>query len=194
MKSFIDYLNENYRVWPFKVKVAGPCDQQQIDSMETLLSKFGLSQFKKSSTTPIQELPLDFPRIKNAEVTIFDISLDYPATQWEIHECLANGLGITKDRIVVKSPNEPSEQYQNQQQVEPREGALLDDPDYKESPNHEWDDFYGDKYNGQMIKELNDLLKLERRNRNEKIPSSSESRYQNSGMINTRSPLPTHKK
>lgn len=194
MKSFIDYLNENCQVWPFKVKVAGPIDQQQIDSMKTLLSKFGLNSFKKLSTTPIQDLPLDFPRIKNAEVTICEITVNYPATQWEIHEYLALGLGFSKDRIVVKKPGEPSEQYQEQQQIEPRQGALLDDPDYKESPSHKWDDYYGEKYNGQLIKELNDLLKLERRARDENIPSTSAGRYQNSGTINTRSPLPTYKK
>jgi hypothetical protein len=192
MKSFIDYLNENYRFWPFKVKIAGPIDQTHIDGMERLLSKFGVTSISNPTTTPIQDFPLDFPRIKNAEVTIFDIQLNYPATQWEIQDCLANGLGITKDAIVVRCPGEPSEEYQIP--VEPREGALLDDPDYKEAPNSTWDEFYGDKYNGQLIKELNDLLKLERRNRNEKIPSTSEGRYQNSGTINNRSPLPIHKK
>lgn len=191
MKRFTEYLNENARTWHFKIKIAGPLTDEQISSMETLLNKFGCSSFEHSSTTPIQDVPLDFPRIKNAEVNIFDISLLYPATQWEIQEYLANNIGITKDAIVVRKPDEPYEEYQ--QDHEPREGALLEDPDYQELPNHNWDNYYGDNYNLGLIKELNEMLKEKRNNRGEKIPGTVD-KYQNSGNPKMYSPLSKIKK
>ena len=70
---------------------------------------------------------------------------------------------------------EPTEEYQN---IEPkREGALLADPDYKEAPNAQMEDFYGDKYNSGFVKELNDILKLQRRERGEEIPTDGPAKF-----------------
>ena len=49
---------------------------------------------------------------------------------------------------------------------------MLTDSEYKESPNANFDDFYGDTYNTGFVKELNDILKLQRKERGEEIPES----------------------
>jgi hypothetical protein len=54
---------------------------------------------------------------------------------------------------------------------------LLTDSEYKESPNANFDDFYGDKYNTGFVKELNDVLKLQRKERGEEIPSETTVKY-----------------
>lgn len=176
MKNFKDYLAESATRYDFRIKVAGEFSDEQIKTMEALLKKFQISNFKKAGKTPIQELPLDFPKIKNAEVNIFEVTLNYPSTQWELQEYISTNLGITKDAIVVRKPTEPYEEYQTQT-VEDRKDALLNDSEYKEAGNPNFEDYYGDKYNSGFVKELNEILKLQRKERGEQIPSDTVAKY-----------------
>ena len=175
MKTFTQYLSESAKKYDFRVKVAGEFTTEQESSMKSLLSKYSVSGFKKSGTTPIQALPLDFPQVKNCEVSIYEVVLDYPTTQQELTEYLSSSLGVNKSHLVVRSPNEHTEEYQH---VEPkREGALLNDPDYKEAGSPKFEDYYGDKYNTGFVKELNDILKLQRKARGEEIPTEGAAKF-----------------
>ena len=190
MKSFKEHLTESKKKYDFRIKIAGEMTTEQEDSMKRLLGRFTvdntLSGFKKSKT-PIQALPLDFPQVKNCEVNIYEVVLDYPTTQFELTEYLAAELGVNKQHLVVRSPNEPTEEYQN---VQPkREGALLTDPDYKESPNAKMEDYYGDKYNSGFVKELNDILKLQRKERGEEIPTESPAKFNTDAAPGNISPI-----
>ena len=175
MKTFTQYLSESTKKYDFRVKVAGEFTTEQEATLKSLLSKYSVSGFKKTGTTPIQSLPLDFPQVKNCEVTIYEVVLDYPTTQQELTEYLSSELKVGKQHLVVRSPNEHTEEYQH---VEPkREGALLNDPDYKEAGSPQFEDYYGDKYNSGFVKELNDILKLQRKARGEEIPTESVAKF-----------------
>lgn len=171
MKSFKEHLAESKKTYSFRAKVAGDFSKDQEKAMESLLSKWQIGSFKKTGSTPVQEVPLDFPKIKNAEVSIYEFTLAYPTTQFELTEYLSSGLGVTQDRLVVRNPNEPTEAYQ--QPKTENEGALLTDGEYKEAPNANFEEFYGDKYNTGFVKELNDILKLQRKERGEVIPEGN---------------------
>ena len=187
MKNFKEYLAESAKSWDFRIKIAGSVDATRTKMVETLLSKYMVSKFKKVGTTPIQDLPLDFPHIKNMEVTIFETTVTYPVTQEELRDYLANGLGVTKDAMVVRRPGEPYERYQETKEI--RDGALLDDPNYKEAEKHNFDDYYGDKYNSGFVKELNEILKKQKKARGEKIPSEGTVHYNTQDTTNTKSPI-----
>jgi len=187
MKQFKDYLSESKKQFDFRVKIAGQFTTEQESAMKSLLSKFAVSGFKKTATTPIQALPLDFPQVKNCEVNIYEVLLDYPTTQQELTEYLTTSLGVNRQNLVVRRPGEPSEEYQTI--TEPREGALLDDPDYKEAGSPQFEDYYGDKYNTGFVKELNDILKLQRKERGEVIPTEGEAKYNTESPANTASIL-----
>ena len=178
MKSFTQYLTESKKQYDFRIKIAGEMTTEKEDTMKRLLGRFTnentLTGFKKSKT-PIQAVPLDFPQVKNCEVNIYEVTLDFPTTQYELTEYLATELGIGKQNLVVRRPGEPSEEYQTPS--EPREGALLNDPDYKEAGNPQFEDYYGDKYNTGFVKELNDILKLQRKERGEEIPTEGAAKY-----------------
>ena len=175
MKNFKEYLSESKRQYDFRVKVAGDFTAEQETKMKSLLDRFTVDKFKKVGKTPIQSLPLDFPQVKNCEVSIYEVVLNYPTTSHELTELLANDLGIGRKYVVVRSPVEPSEEYQHT--ADAREGALLNDPDYKEAGNPKFDDYYGDKYNSTFLKELNDVLKLQRKERGEEIPSEAPAKF-----------------
>lgn len=172
MKSFKEYLTESKKTYDFKIKIAKEMTTDEESNMKRLLGRFTneneLKSFKKSKT-PIQALPLDFPGVYNSEVHIYEVTLDFPTTQFELTEYLATGLNMGKQNLVVRRPGEPSEEYQHEEPK--REGALLMDPDYKEAGNPKFEDYYGDAYNASFVKELNDILKLQRKERGEQIPN-----------------------
>ena len=189
MKNFKEYLSEGLqaRQHEFRVKVAGDFTAEQESKLQTMLERFQVSNFKKVGTTPIQQFPLDFPQVKNCDVKIYEVTLDYPTTQQELTEYLSTGLEVSKQRLVVRRPGEPSEEYQHVD--EKREGALLNDPDYKEAGNVQSEDYYGSTYNSGFVKELNDLLKLERKARGEEIPSEGAAKFNVDSAPNTKSIL-----
>jgi hypothetical protein len=188
MKTYKEYLAESKKQWPFRVKIAGTFTAEQEESMKYLLSKFAVTEFKKLKTTPVQELPLDFPQVKNCEVTIYEVTLDYPSTQFELTEMLSSGLGVNKQNLVVRSPNEPTEEYQHEEPTK-REGALLNDPTYAEAGSPQFEDYYGDKYNTGFVKELNDILKLQRKARGEDAPAETPAKFNTDVPANTNSPV-----
>jgi hypothetical protein len=192
MKNFKDYLIESKKQWPFRVKIAGTVTSEQETALKGLLERYTVAQFRKVKTTPVQALPLDFPQVRNCEVSIFEVTLDYPATPQELVEFLSTNLGVNKQNLVVRNPNEPGEEYQNTE-VKPREGALLDDPTYAEAGSPKFEDYYGDKYNTGFVKELNDLLKLERKARGEQIPTEGAAKYNTDTPANTTSPVQSAK-
>ena len=173
-KTFKDYLSESVaaKKHDFRVKVAGEFTLEQEAKLKSMLERFQVDAFKKVGVTPIQQFPLDFPQVKNCEVSIFEVTLEYPTTQQELTEYLTQGLSVSKQNLVVRRPNEPSEEYQHEEPK--REGALLNDPDYKEAGSPQFEDYYGDKYNSGFVKELNDILKLQRKARGEVIPNGDD--------------------
>lgn len=187
MKSFKEYLMESKKTYPFKVKIAGDVTPEQESTLKQLLDKYQVVEFKKAAKTPVQALPLDFPRLTNKEVNIWEVTLDYPITSFELTNYLGNGLRINESCIVVRNPNEPSEEYQRP--GETYEGALLTDPTYKESPNANPDDYYGDKYNASFVKALNDDLKAKRKERGEVIPGGDDGKTLNDIPQNDQSPV-----
>jgi len=187
MKTFKEYLSESKKQYDFRVKIAGEVDADKEAALKSLLEKYVVSGFKKVAKTPIQELPLDFPQVRNCEVNIYEVTLDYPTTQNELTEYLSTELGVSKQHLAVRRPGEPSEEYQ--EPVEQREGALLNDPDYKEAGDPQFEDYYGDKYNSGFVKELNDILKLQRKARGEEIPTEGKAEFNVDSPENNKSNL-----
>lgn len=187
MRSFKEYLTESKRTYDFKVKIAGDVSADNEQMLETLLNKFQVASFKKTGKTPIQALPLDFPLIKHAEVNIYEVSLDYPTTQWELHEYLSSNLRIGRDQIVVRNPFEPTEEYQAPKQA--HEGTLLQDPNYTEVTRVDSKKYYGTEYNMSFVKALNDTIKAQRKEQGQQIPTESAVQYSTDSKENTTSPI-----
>jgi hypothetical protein len=189
MKTFKDYLNESIeeKKYPFRVKVAGTFTAEQEEKLKSMMDRFKVDSFKKVGVTPIQSLPLDFPQVRNCEVHIYEVTVDYPTTQQELTEYISSGLSVNKSHLAVRRPDEPTEEYQHQE--EPRTGALLNDPDYKEAGNPNFEDYYGDKYNSGFVKELNEILKLQRKARGEQIPTEGAAEYNTNSPQNNKVPL-----
>ena len=84
MKTFKQYLTESEQTYSYKIKIAGGCDADKLKEIENAMGKYDIIKMSDPKTTPVMEDPLDFPGIKNIEVCIFEVELNYPASQVEL--------------------------------------------------------------------------------------------------------------
>ena len=108
------------QVFADKIKVAGDIADDFASKLESALAKFEVANMSAGKKTPIQSVPLDFPALSNEEVTIYDVTTNYPASSRVMEEYLSDILQVPATHMVVRKPNEPTEEYQDQIQVAKR--------------------------------------------------------------------------
>ena len=133
-----------------RIKVAGELPEGFESNLKSYMEKFQTFSFKKVASTPIQEHPHEFPRLKNMEVTIFDVDAEYPIGFQQLEEVLTAQFGISPDHLRVKHPNDQTELTTDEDgEYEPK----LTDAEYKDAPSTE-EPLYGDEYNMSLFQEL----------------------------------------
>ena len=137
--TFKKYLAEATKQYDFIIKVAGELDENFADNLEVALNKFDVANLTAGKKTPIQNVPLDFPDLSNTEVTVFETTLNYPTTQFELRAYLADVLNTQQDYIRVRKPGEPYEEYQVEKEDKPYEDKLMDG-EYKDAPKVDKDE------------------------------------------------------
>lgn len=157
MSTFKDYLTEAVKSYDYKIKVAGELDKNFASSLESALAKFDVAKMSAGKKTPIMTLPLDFPALSNEQVTIFDVTTNYPESTRTMHEYLSDLLRIPATHIVVRKPGEPTEEYQDEMQVAKKSefaNKLASvETKFQEHPV-KGEEHYGDKHNMSLLKEL----------------------------------------
>jgi len=131
MKTFKDYLTESRKTYAFKIKVAGDLSEDFESKLESAVGRFSTVKLTKGKRTPIQEVPLDFPTMKNTQVTMWDAEVNYPTTPEVLENYVSAITGHTLHCVKVVTNNAPSEEYQAQQTKEHKE-PLLADPTLEE--------------------------------------------------------------
>jgi len=156
MSTFKDYLTEAVKSYDYKIKVAGAPKDIDKNAMETALQKFDLAKMSAGKSTPIQSLPLDFPSLKNEQVTIFDVTTNYPESPRVMQEYLSDILRIPATHIVVRKPGEPTEQYQDEMEATKKSEyrTKLQDLEYSEHAKIKPEDFHSKEANMSLLKEL----------------------------------------
>jgi len=185
MSTFKDYLTESAKSYDYKIKIAG--DPKDIDknALETALQKFDLASMSAGKSTPIMTLPLDFPRLSNESVTIFDVTTNYPESPRVMHEYLSDLLRIPMTHMVVRKPGEPTEQYQDDMQIGKKSEYVnkLHDIEYKDAPKVNAEEYHSTKANMGLLKEL-----LKDRQENKDAPKEKENAMSKE-EVGTPSPL-----
>ena len=171
MSTFKDYLTESSKSYDYKIKIAGGPESIDKNALETALQKFDLASMSAGKTTPIMTVPLDFPRLSNEQVTIFDVTTNYPESPRVMHEYLSDILRIPATHIVVRKPGEPTEEYQNDMEVAKKSeyANKLHDIEYKDAPKVNAEDYHSTKANMGLLKEL-----LKDREENKDAPKEKE--------------------
>ena len=156
MSTFTKYLTESTKTYEYKVKIAGDIEKGFANRLETACQKFEVQKLSAGKKTPIQSLPLDFPAIKNESVTIFNLSTSYPVSVRELKEYIADYMRISPAMVVVRTPDEPTEEYQEQIANAGKSEYVnkLHDIEYKDAPKTNSEDFHSTKANMSLLKEL----------------------------------------
>ena len=158
MTDFKQYLAESTKEYDYRIKVAGDLSEDFAGRLETALKKYEVKSLSKGKKTPIQEVPLDFPNLKNQAVTIFELKTSYPASVFEMHSYISNIMRLQPNQLVVRKPGEPSEEYQEEIKTKAEKKSefrsVLQDVEYKDAPKVKADEVYGDKANQSLLKEL----------------------------------------
>ena len=153
MKSFKQYLTESKKEYKFRIKYAGTLTDSQLDRIELALGKYSVVDMSKPKVTPIQEHPMDFQTLKNSEVSLIDVTVNYPSTSEIIRNELQEYAAIHGSHLLVMNAEHPEE-------IEREEAAKVpDDQEYKPLLDSEYEDkkqdaTFGDEYNANMLKEL----------------------------------------
>lgn len=112
MKTFKDILTESKKTYKFIVRVAGELPEGFAGHLETNLKKFDLVSLSSGKRTPIQERPLDFPKLQNTEVHTFEAEVSYPTTPAVLQEYLIHNCVVAAENLIVRVPGEPLELVQ----------------------------------------------------------------------------------
>ena len=156
MSTFAKYLTESTKTYEYRVKIAGDIDKDFASRLETACQKFEVQKLSAGKKTPIQSLPLDFPTLKNESVTIYDLKTSYPVAVRELKEYIADYMKISPACVVVRTPDEPTEEYQEQIANAGKSEYVnkLHDIEYKDAPKTNSEDFHSTKANMSLLKEL----------------------------------------
>ena len=158
MTNFKQYLAESTKEYNYKIKVAGDLSEDFGSKLEAALRKYEVKTLSKGKKTPIQEMPLDFPHLKNEAVTIFELTTMYPASVFELRTLVADSMRLHPNQIVVRKPGEPTEEYQEEMKAKAEKKSefksMLQDIEYKDAPKVKADEVYGDRANQSLLKEL----------------------------------------
>lgn len=151
MKSFKDYLIESKQTYDFKVKIAGECPEDCTAKIKEALSQFDVAECSTGNRTPIQESHFDFPDLKNTEVTVFEVSLNYPTTSEVIRASIASKLKTSESMIRVRNPLEEAETILNHANDKKASDKALLEKDYDKQDNQK---LAGGKFVDSFLKEL----------------------------------------
>jgi len=153
MKTFKEYLAESKKYYSFKVKVAGDLPEKFKENLNSRLEKYSVATLEQTGKTPIQKLPHDFPEMENSEVTMFEVVTEYPLNGPQLETELRD-MGIERNRYKVRTAGQEADIEIADEDSNLTDGALLDDPEYKEAEGVKAEDYYGDEFNTNFLKDL----------------------------------------
>lgn len=149
MKSFKEYLMESKKVYEFKVKIAGD-HKDASKQLKQRLASLGVESVSSGKRLPIAETHVDFPTHTKTNVTIFDVTLAYPATTAQVCSEVCGALNCNTDCVVVRNLKEEEENAINHAN-DKKSGEALLGKDYEAGGAQ---DKVGEKQKMSLLKEL----------------------------------------
>lgn len=144
------------KTYSFKVKLAAEVQDSDLSGLDTILKLKGMISRSKPEALPLSAAPTDFARLKGFFGTIYKFNMDfeYPITPNQIVNEISTQLGLDRAYIIVRTAESPLEQaddnylkYKDEDYVP----VLLNDENLD---NINPEDYYGDKYNEELVKSL----------------------------------------
>lgn len=146
MKNLTEYVAASAKQYEYRVKIAGEVPEGFYDKFKISLGMFDVDNCTAPKSTPIQSDPHGFPELKNESITVFDITLNYPANSEQIIE-LARRHGVTPSHIVVVG-KEFNDSINDEMARQQEQGELLSKDEYPAQTKEQKaaSDAYADSY------------------------------------------------
>ena len=151
MKSFTEYLTESKKTYAFNIKVAGDVSKNFAEDLRGALGKFSIVNLTKGKRSPIQEVQLDFPELKNESVTVYELEIHYPTTPQVLEQYIADVCKCSKSHLCVRGANEHARTLEQEDFKKENAEALLTNSDMGGASAQ---DKVGDKYISSFLKDL----------------------------------------
>ncbi len=101
IKSFISHLQDNKKVYPFKMRMAFECTDKMYKKIEVALDAYQLESITKPKSLPIQEDEINFPQAGPVEINIIEMELGYPVIAEMLHSLLIERCQLDGTRFVI---------------------------------------------------------------------------------------------
>lgn len=162
MKPFKAYLTESHKTYDFRIRLACELPDDLISKIKTVLEAYKLDSISKPKRLPIQETP-EFPNMGPVEVSVMEISLNYPCNDEQVRTLIAERAGINLACIKVNPTNSPYEAAlqgleQSNKSSQPGDSVLLQPDMVAEKVES---DLVGNARIPNLIKELEETRKYE---------------------------------
>lgn len=160
MSTFVDYYNASKKVFVYTIKLAeNDVNKDTLDKLKEHLARYNLKSMTPVKKTPIQRNPLDFPNIRDCEVYITDVVLEYPITPDALQREVSQVTKISEQAVAIYSENDPRKQYEiewNERIVDHSKFVDNYTPKLGNPEKWETEPDYGEKYNTLFLKSLQD--------------------------------------
>lgn len=101
IKSFISHLQDNKKVYSFKMRMAFECTDIMYKKIEAALDAYQLESITKPKSLPIQEDEINFPQAGPVEINIIEMEMGYPVIPEMLHALLIERCQLDGSRFVV---------------------------------------------------------------------------------------------
>lgn len=167
MKSFKQYLAESVRESRYVIKLAMEPSDDQLDAIESYLTRYDLVDISKPSKTLNDKI--DFYNSAHKNVWQIVVTTGMPLNPYVTMQGLRNAINIPEDYIVVRSSNEPIELEANDDTFDDEASAIAQKDGLKPAARLSTDRFYddaeqplvtdvfGDDYNKKLLDYLRDV-------------------------------------
>ena len=148
MKNFKTYLAESTRQYVYKVKLAGDLPEDFMKKIEEELARFDVQSVTSPKKTPVMPDPVDFPDLRNEDVTSFEMTLMYPASQAVLTSMMKEcGMCETRIKVLTKDFDDGWSDNESKIITEPEESPILE-KEYPENTdaNKESSEAYAGSY------------------------------------------------
>lgn len=123
MKSFNEYITESKKTYEFKIKIAGDIREDFKTKLKGAMERFSIVKMDNGKRLPIAETHLDFPELKNTNVTVFNVEVNYPTTPQVLENYVSQVCSCSLANIRVKTANQDAEH----EELKIKEKKTLDD-------------------------------------------------------------------
>jgi hypothetical protein len=106
MINFKHYLMESEKKYGFRAKLAAELNKEQMESLQKHLARWNLEAISEPKRLPVAEEHQGFSHIKNTELYIVDMVVNYPCTPQEIQNAIHEATKVPMSHIMVLTPEQ----------------------------------------------------------------------------------------